>query len=177
MKHRATGLLSASIAALALVSACGGDDELHVADISKDQAWHTVNTNLHSVLPDWPTNTPFPEDDPTGPLNGLKGCKSEPPSYMASGPPWSVRVEATLSTPTASEKDEINRGLDTLLTQGFTEMPGNDTTEPDERAVTNTDKYVVSVNISSNTGSPEYSVSSSSPCIRFPGDDKYQIGR
>ena len=158
-----------------LVSGCydynGAEPE--VREIPRELAWRTVNVNMHEVLPEWDPDYPFPEE-PLSPPPNMTGCATGKNS-LATGPPWSMRVETTLTEPDALETDRIHRGFAALEGRGYAlieKIPGS--SSADKRAENDVGFFVSLRLDTASDGSRMYELISVSPCIRFDGDSQYE---
>lgn len=156
-----------------LLAGCFGSNGADpvVRDIPRDEAWRTINVNLHEVSPEWDAANPFPED-PLSPPPSMTGCATGKNS-LATGPPWSLRVEQTLLEPTPSEVQDIERGFAALERRGYSAVK-KPSGSPANRKVANDSGYFVLLRVDATAdGTQTYELISVSSCIRFEGDDQY----
>jgi hypothetical protein len=132
-----------------------------------------INNNLHDVVPSWDPSYPFPED-PLSPPPNMTGCATGKNS-LASGPPWSLRVSKRLLEPTSLEIEEISRGFAALGSRDYSFFENPTNGNPENKWIENDAGYAVQLWVDvERDGTRSYELVSSSSCIRFEGDDKYQ---
>lgn len=148
------------------------DADPTVREIPRDEAWRTINVNMQYVLPKWDPEIPFPEE-PLDPPPSMSGCTTGKNS-LATGPPWSLRVEGRLIEPDRLEIDAIDAGFTALESRGYAPVATSPDGSPENKRVQNDAGYVVSLWIDDEAdGRRSYELISVSSCIRFDGDDQY----
>ena len=148
------------------------DEHTTVREIPRDEAWRTINVNMQYVLPEWDPDIPFPEE-PLDPPPSMSGCATGKNS-LATGPPWSLRVEGRLIEPDRLEIDAIDAGFTALESRGYAPVAISPDGSPENKRVENDAGYVVLLWIDFEAdGRRSYELISSSSCIRFVGDDQY----
>ncbi|MEO9329043.1 hypothetical protein [Gordonia aurantiaca] len=169
------------IGALALVgssTACEALDtspERPSVEMPLDAAWRTVNQNLQVIFPEWDAAQPFPDEPPSEP-EILRGCSTGSNS-LADGPPWSVRNQTDvdyLGDPAV--RAQVDRGFTALEARGFQPVDYGPKDAPQERKVADDNGFVVVLMVSWRN-EDVWTISSFSPCITFPGDEKYSKTR
>lgn len=161
---------SAAVVIFAVVACVEDPDDIGALSMSKMQVWQTVSGNMAAVDPEYEL-TPMP------PASSMRfqqsGCATSPDTLMPAGPPWRYREDQLLRDPSAARVDALRRGIEHLTTRGFSPRQQSPTSDPRDLAVEDARGFAVGIHHTEfSSGSENVTVSSTSPCVRHPGDDR-----
>ncbi|AFR47634.1 hypothetical protein [Gordonia sp. KTR9] len=155
----------------ALLSGCGVQKpkDIPALSMSKEDVWVAVSGNMAAVDPDYVT-TPMPAN--TSMRFQQNGCATDPNTLMPSGPPWWYRENQTFRDPSAERVDTVRRGIEKLMSQGFTRKQQSPSRDPRDLTVEDARGFAVGIHHTEfSSGNENVTVTSTSPCVRHPGHD------
>ncbi|MFE0751624.1 hypothetical protein [Gordonia sp. NPDC058843] len=155
----------------ALLSGCAVEnpEDIPALSMSKEDVWIAVSGNMAAVDPDY-VSTPMPSN--TSMRFQQNGCATDPNTLMPSGPPWWYRENHTLRDPAAERVDTVRRGVEKLLSEGFTRKQQSPTGDPRDLTVEDARGFAVGLHHTDfANGGSTVSVTSTSPCVRHPEDE------
>ncbi|MDO3648569.1 hypothetical protein [Nocardia mangyaensis] len=151
----------------AVTTGCGGviDRGPTEQDI-RDTTGLTVTEASRLVAGNFELVWPEPVSVPVGAVDLTHGCRTDPNSLRAVGPPWTPIYERTQINPSPEFIDRVLANLEAMTTRGFVRdpdpIPGD---QPENRSYTDPRGFTVSALFyGADPAQPRFAVGSTSPC-------------